>query len=80
MPNNPQVPITSQARWTIFVVSVLMLLYGFYALWTGTSVSTWARSVGRDTANYWIVVATCLIVPIGNFVMLWKSISNASRD
>ena len=49
-----------------------MMLYAFYALYTGTAVSTWARSVPRNSVNYWVVVLTFLIIPIGNFVMLWK--------
>ena len=57
---------------TIFFVSLAMLLYACYALYTGTAVSTWARSVGRNTVNYWIVVLVFLTIPIGNFVMLWK--------
>ena len=58
----------------IFFVSLAMLLYACYALYSGTAVSTWARSVGRDTPNYWIVVVVFLIIPIGNFVMLWKGV------
>ncbi|PAY21520.1 hypothetical protein CKO51_00150 [Rhodopirellula sp. SM50] len=61
-------------KLTVFLVSVAMMLYAFYALYTGIAVTTWARSVPRRSIMYWIVVLTFLIIPIGNFVMLWKGV------
>ena len=61
-------------KLTIFIVSLLMFAYALYALWSGTVVTTWARSVPRNTLMYWVVVLTFLIIPIGNFVMLLRMI------
>jgi hypothetical protein len=46
----------------------LLLAYGLWALYYGRVLTTWGRTVGRDSVFYWIVVGALILMGALNLV------------